>query len=43
MPKFGMPKDTNGYCSTCGEWATTCQTVIVFGSPEKVCEQCRTN
>jgi hypothetical protein len=31
------------YCSTCGEWAYDCKTVIVFGSPERVCGECRSS
>lgn len=33
--------DNKGYCSTCGDWATDCKTIIVFGYPEKVCRDCR--
>jgi hypothetical protein len=29
------------YCSTCGKWADNCKIVIVFGAPERVCEECR--
>jgi hypothetical protein len=32
-----------GYCSQCGDWATDCKTVIVYGLPEKVCQECRDN
>jgi len=32
---------SKGYCSTCGEWATDCQTVVVYSIPEKVCQECR--
>ena len=32
---------TKGYCSTCGEWANDCKTIIVFSIPEKVCSECR--
>ena len=33
--------ERKGYCSDCGEWATNCETIIVFSIPEKVCEDCR--
>ena len=30
-----------GYCSTCGNWANDCKTIIIYGYPEKICEDCR--
>jgi len=38
MSKRGDKKE---YCSDCGNWATDCETVIVYGAPEKVCGKCR--
>jgi hypothetical protein len=36
-----MSKDSKAYCSTCGNWASDCKTIIVYGTPERVCEDCR--
>ena len=33
--------ERKGYCSHCGDWATNCETIIVFSIPEKVCKDCR--
>lgn len=33
--------EAKGYCSDCGSWAIDCETVMVYGIPEKVCKNCR--
>jgi hypothetical protein len=32
---------THGYCTNCGAWSEDCETVIVYGAPEKTCKKCR--
>lgn len=34
---------SKGYCGNCGDWATDCKTIVVYGTPEKVCADCREN
>jgi hypothetical protein len=34
-------KESKGYCSECGSWATDCKTIIIYSIPEKVCFDCR--